>query len=46
MRNAPLKAFASPMKGKLKAQYWACRTLWAGKGGSTKSNPKGVQGKY
>ena len=31
---------------KLKAQYWACKTLWAGKGGSTKSSPKGVKGKY
>ena len=33
-------------KSKLKAQYWACKTLWAGKGGSTKSSPKNVQGKY
>ena len=33
-------------KSKLKAQYWACKTLWAGKGGSTKSSPKGVKGKY
>ena len=33
-------------KSKLKAQYWACKVLWAGKGGSTKSSPKGVKGKY
>tara|TARA_R100001463_G_scaffold21462_6_gene51517 strand:+ start:2642 stop:3046 length:405 start_codon:yes stop_codon:yes gene_type:complete len=33
-------------KTKLKAQYWACKTLWAGKGGSKKSSPKGVKGKY
>ena len=36
----------SEKKSKLKAQYWACKTLWAGKGGSTKSSPKGVKGKY
>ena len=33
-------------KSKLTASYWACKDLWAGKGGSTKSNPKGVKGKY
>ena len=33
-------------KSKLSAQYWACKVLWAGKGGSTKSNPKGRKGKY
>ena len=33
-------------KSKLTAQYWACKTLWAGKGGSKKSSPKGVKGKY
>lgn len=31
---------------KLTARYWACKYLWAGKGGSTKSNPKGRKGKY
>lgn len=31
---------------KLSARYWACKKLWAGKGGSTKSSPKGVRGKY
>tara|TARA_Y100000592_G_C5258457_1_gene216164 strand:+ start:258 stop:557 length:300 start_codon:yes stop_codon:yes gene_type:complete len=31
---------------KLTARYWSCKKLWAGKGGSTKSNPKGVRGKY
>lgn len=31
---------------KLSARYWACKDLWAGKGGSTKSSPKGVRGKY
>tara|TARA_A100001201_G_scaffold143207_3_gene143880 strand:- start:12195 stop:12491 length:297 start_codon:yes stop_codon:yes gene_type:complete len=33
-------------KSKLSAQYWACKVLWAGKGGSTKSSPKNRQGKY
>ena len=33
-------------KSKLSAGYWACKTLWAGKGGSTKSSPKGRKGKY
>ena len=33
-------------KDKLSARYWACKDLWAGKGGSKKSNPKGVRGKY
>lgn len=31
---------------KLTARYWACKDLWAGKGGSTKSSPKGRKGKY
>jgi len=26
---------------KLSAKYWACKNLWAGPGGSTKSCPKG-----
>ena len=33
-------------KNKLTARYWACKDLWAGKGGSTKSSPKSKQGKY
>ena len=33
-------------KSKLTASYWACKDLWAGKGGSTKANPKGVRGKF
>ena len=33
-------------KSKLTARYWACKSLWAGKGGSTKSSPKNRQGKY
>jgi hypothetical protein len=33
-------------KSKLSAGYWACKNLWAGKGGSTKSSPKGRKGKY
>ena len=33
-------------KDKLSARYWACKTLWGGPGKSTKSNPKGVRGKY
>ena len=32
-------------KSKLTASYWACKDLWT-KGGSKKSNPKGVRGKY
>jgi len=31
---------------KLTARYWACKDLWAGKGGSTQSSPKNKQGKY
>ena len=33
-------------KSKLKEQYWACKVLWAGKGGSTKSHTKGKKGQY
>ncbi|MCP3698011.1 MAG: hypothetical protein GY920_05565 [Aliivibrio sp.] len=33
-------------KSKLTARYWACKNLWAGKGGSTKSSPKNRKGKY
>ena len=33
-------------KSKLSAGYWACKDLWGGSGGSTKSNPTGVKGKY
>ena len=36
----------SSAKDKLSARYWACKNLWAGKGGSKKSSPKGVRGKY
>lgn len=36
----------SSAKDKLTARYWACKKLWAGKGGSTKSSPKGRKGKY
>lgn len=31
---------------KLSARYWACKKLWAGPGGSTKSSPKTKKGKY
>ena len=31
---------------KLTPRYWACKNLWAGKGGSTASNPKNRKGKY
>lgn len=31
---------------KLSAKYWACKHLWAGKGGSTESSPKSRKGKY
>ena len=33
-------------KSKLTARYWACKNLWAGKGGSKKSSPKNRRGKY
>ena len=33
-------------KDKLTARYWACKTLWAVKGGSKKSSPKSRKGKY
>jgi len=33
-------------KDKLSARYWACKDLWAGKGGSKKSSPKNRRGKY
>lgn len=36
----------SEASDKLSARYWACKKLWAGKGGSTKSSPKNRQGKY
>ena len=31
---------------KLTARYWACKKLWAGKGGSKKASPSGRKGKY
>lgn len=31
---------------KLTAKYWACKHLWAGPGGSTKSSPSNKRGKY
>ena len=36
----------SSAKNKLSARHWACKDLWSGKGGSTKSSPKSRQGKY
>ena len=36
----------STAKDKLTARYWACKHLWAGKGGSTKSSPSTKKGKY
>lgn len=36
----------STAKDKLTPRYWACKDLWAGKGGSTKSSPKSRKGKY
>ena len=36
----------SSAKSKLTARYWACKKLWAGKGGSKKSSPKSRRGKY
>ena len=36
----------SSASDKMTARYWACKHLWAGKGGSTKSSPKSKRGKY
>jgi hypothetical protein len=36
----------STAKNKLTARYWACKHLWAGEGGSTKSSPSNRRGKY
>ena len=36
----------SSANDKLTARYWACKNLWAGKGGSTKSSPSSRKGKY
>ena len=36
----------SSATNKLTARYWACKTLWAGPGGSTAANPKNRKGKY
>ncbi len=41
-RSAKIKG----VNDKFSANYWARKVLWAGKGGSTKSSPKGVKGKY
>lgn len=31
---------------KMTPRYWACKHLWAGPGGSTKSSPNNKKGKY
>ena len=36
----------SSATNKLTARYWACKHLWAGKGGSTQSSPSTKRGKY
>ncbi len=36
----------SSATNKLTARYWACKHLWAGKGGSTQSSPSTRRGKY
>ena len=36
----------SSATNKLSARYWACKHLWAGKGGSKKSSPSSKRGKY
>ena len=41
-RSAKIKG----VNDKFSANYWARKVLWAGKGGSVKSNPKGRKGKY
>ena len=49
--SAARKSFRSRHKcntasSKFTARYWACKKLWSGPGGSTKSSPKTRQGKY
>lgn len=36
----------STAKDKLTPRYWACKNLWSGPGGDTKSSPKNRKGKY
>ena len=36
----------SEATNKMTANHWACKTLWAGPGGSTAANPKNRKGKY
>ena len=36
----------STATNKLTPRYWACKKLWAGPGGSTKSSPSNRKGKY
>ena len=36
----------STANDKLTPRDWACKNLWAGPGGSTKSSPKNRKGKY
>ena len=36
----------SSATNKLSARHWACKDLWAGKGGSTQSSPSNRKGKY
>jgi hypothetical protein len=36
----------SSASSKFTARHWACKHLWAGSGGSTKSSPKKRAGKY
>ena len=43
--NKPTKSDRAGKKKMVKG-YWSCKNLWGGKGGSTKSNPSGVRGKY
>ena len=49
--NAARKSFKARHKcdtanSKLTARHWACKDLWAWKGGDTKSSPKNKRGKY
>jgi len=49
--NAARKSFKARHKcdtadSKLTARHWACKDLWGGKGGDTKSSPKSKRGKY
>lgn len=45
-RSFKARHSCSTATDKMSARYWACKNLWAGKGGDTKSSPKNRKGKY